>query len=604
MRRGTVWLIGLLGTVALWGAAVAYKARPIERQVAVAAVAELKRRGLDRRFEALSIEIDGRDLTLIGTALSEEDRAGALGVAASTPGVDRVIDRITVAPVLRPFVFRVVRNADGSATLTGAAPAPEALDKVVELARAVFGRELHLQVRVARGGPEGDWFAAAKLAVEMVALIEEGEAVLSDRRLMIKGRAPGDGALDAVERALARSMPAGYQGRSELLTRIDEEVAGPPLDSEKACQALIDKVVAGQAIRFVPGSAALQSPPPRLFERLALVVRRCPGLFVLIYASSDTHAGDADANLRLAEGRARALANELEKRGTVRARITALGRARPDPRQRAAGPDVEFRVSDSAVPLVRPYVWQFEKRAGGNGIMSGHHPSRGAQSALAGFARPALRGGLQDETRLAHGEPAGDWLAAARLAIEAMARLEQGVATLSDMELAVRGVAKDDETQRAVEALIAERMPKDFRAKVELSTALDEELKGVALTDAGRCQALFDAVTRKATPEFVFDGPALFGHQRRLFERLAAAQRRCQRFVVEIGAHSSGIGDPDAARALSERWAEAVADALSRAGAERGRLRIVGYGNARPLGEGDSEAGRLRNRRIVFRIVP
>ncbi|MFO0987583.1 MAG: hypothetical protein U1F37_09460 [Alphaproteobacteria bacterium] len=32
MRRSTVWLIGILGTLALWGAAVAYKARPIERQ--------------------------------------------------------------------------------------------------------------------------------------------------------------------------------------------------------------------------------------------------------------------------------------------------------------------------------------------------------------------------------------------------------------------------------------------------------------------------------------------------------------------------------------------------------------------------------------------
>ena len=604
MRRGTVWLIGLLGTVALWGAAVAYKARPIERQVAVTTVTELKRRGLDRRFEALSIQIDGRDVTLIGTALSEEDRAGVLAVAAATPGVDRVVDKITVAPLAKPFVLRAVRNADGSVMLSGSAPAPEPLDKVVELARALFGRDLRLQLRLARGGPEGDWFAAAKLAVEIAALIEEGEALLSDRRLTIKGRAPGDGALDAVERALARSMPAGYGGRSELLTRLDEELVGPPIESEKACQALVEKVALGQPIRFEPGSAALESPPARLFERLALAVRRCPGLFVLIYASSDTHAGDPAANLRLAEARAQTLAGELEKRGTVRARMTALGRVRPDPRERVMTPEVEFRVSESAVPLVRPYVWRFEKRAGGNGVLSGHHPSREAQSALAALARPALRGGLADETRLAQGVPPGDWLAAARLAIEAMARLDEGVATLTDLDLALSGVAKDDETQHAVEALVAARLPKDFHAKAEITTALDEELKGAALADAAQCQALLDAVTHKAGPEFVFDGPALFGHQRRLFERLAAAQRRCAAFFVEIGAHSSGVGDPDAARALSERWAEAVADALARGGAERRRLRVVGYGNVRPIAGGDTEAGRLRNRRVVFRIVP
>jgi len=604
MRRGTVWLIGVLGTVALWGAAVAYKARPIERHVAVATVSELKRRGLDRRFEALSIQIDGRDLTLIGTALSQEDRAGALAAAAATPGIGRVVDRITVAPLAKPFVFRVERNADGSATLSGSAPAPDQLDRIVAIARALFGRGVFSQLRVARGAPEGDWLAAAKIAVELAAVVEQGEAVLSDRRLALAGRAPNDGVLDAIEAAVARSMPAGYAGRSDVLTRLDEELVGAPIESEKACQALVDKVAAGQALRFAPGAAALQSMPKRLFERLALAVRRCPAFFILIHASSDTHAGDPAANLRLGESRARILADELAKRGIVRARMTAIGHERADPRERASGPEVAFRVSASAVPLVQPFVWRFEKRAGGNAVLSGHHPSREAQSALDAAARPAARGDVLDLTRLALGAPQGDWLAAARLAIEAVALLEYGTATLTDLELALEGVAKDDETLDAAAALVASRLPKGFRVKNELMTALDAALKGGTLADAARCQALLDAVARVAKPEFVFDGPALFGYQRRMFERLAAAARRCQGFVVEIGAHSSGIGDPDAARALSERWAEAVADALARAGVDPRRLKIVGYGNAHPLGDGETEAGRLRNRRIVFRIVP
>lgn len=604
MRRGTVWLIGVLGTAALWGAAVAYKARPIERHVAVTTVTELKRRGLDRSFEALSIQIDGRNITLIGTALSEEVRAGALAAAAATPGVGRVIDRIAVAPLLKPFVFRAVRNADGGVALSGGAPGPDQLDRIVAIARALAGRGLVSGLRVARGAPEGDWLAAAKIAVEMAVLIERGEAVLSDRRLTLTGRAPNDGVLDAIEAALARAMPAGYRGRSEVLTRIDEELVGPPIGGEKACQALVDKVAAGQAIRFAAGGAALQSVPKRLFERLALAVRRCPAFFILIQASSDTHAGDPGANLRLGEARAQSLAEALARRGIVRARMTALGRIRADPRTRAPGPEVEFRISESPVPLVQPFVWRLEKRAGGNAVLSGHHPSREAQDALAAAARPTAAGELHDLTRLAQGAPAGDWLGAARLAIEAVALLEYGTATLTDLELALHGVAKDDKTLDAAASLVAARLPKNFRFKNELGTALDAELVGGALADAGRCQALFDSVARVARPEFVFDGPALFGHQRRLFERLAAAARRCPDFAVEIGAHSSGIGDPDAARALSERWAEAVADALARAGADPRRLKIVGYGNAHPLGDGETEAGRLRNRRIVFRIVP
>src|SRR5512138_1778436 len=103
MKRGTVWLIAILGVAVLWGAAVATKARPIERRIATQVVDELKRLGLDRRVDALAIEISGRDVTLAGTALSEEDRARALAAVTVMPGVDRIHDRIVVAPVAKPF---------------------------------------------------------------------------------------------------------------------------------------------------------------------------------------------------------------------------------------------------------------------------------------------------------------------------------------------------------------------------------------------------------------------------------------------------------------------------------------------------------------------
>ena len=603
MTRGTVWMIGLLGVAVVWGGAVAYKARPIERQIAVSTVTELKRRGLDRRFESLSIEIDGRDLKLVGTALTEADRDQAIAIAASTRGVGRVVDEIKVAPEVRPFVFRAVRNADGSATLIGAVPAPDAIDRLVELGRALFGAQLHLQLRLARGAPEGDWFAAAKLAVEMVALIEQGEAVLSDRQITLTGRAPDDAALDAARLALERSVPADYAAKSDLFTALDEELRGGPVTAVKDCQDLVDKVTAGHAIRFEPGAATLRQSHPRLFDRLAVAARRCASLYLQIYAASDTNTGDAVANLRLSEARAQALLEALAQRGVARARMAALGRGRLDPRERAR-PDIEFRIGDSAVPVVRPYVWQIEKNEDGSGAITGHHPSREAASTLAGLARPAVRGQVADESRLAHGAPPGDWLAAARLAIDAITQLEHGAAGLSDYDLLIRGVAKDDETLRAIVAAVNDRLPKGFRAKFELTTMLDEELKGPVLTAAERCQPLFDAVARTRAVEFVFDGPALLDRQRQLFERLGAAAKRCPSFTLEIGGHATGAGDPDAARALSERWAQAVADALARAGAERRRLRAVGYGNARPLGEANTEAGRARNRRIVFRVIP
>jgi OOP family OmpA-OmpF porin len=604
MTRGTVWLIGVLGVAVVWGGAVAYKARPVERQIALSTVSELKRRGIDRRFEGLAIEIDGRDLKLIGTALTPADREQALAIAAATPGVGRVVDEIKVAPETRPFVFRAVRSGDGSATLIGVVAQPDAIERLVEVGRGLFANRLTARLRLARGAPAGDWFAAAKLAVEVIAHIEQGEAVLTDRRLTLTGRAADDAALDAAKAALARGLPAGYEAKMELLTAIDELLRGGPIAAVKDCQDLVDKVLAAHPFRFDPGSAALRAAHGRLLDRLALAVRRCASLYLQIYAAGDPAIADPVANLRLAEARAQALAEALAQRGVPRERMAALGRGRVDPRERAAVPDVEFRVADSVVPVVRPYVWQFEKHLDGAGTITGHHPSREVAGTLIGLARPALRGALADQSRLAHGAPPGDWLGAATLAIDAIAQLESGAATLRDSALHIRGVAKDDETLRLVAATVAERTPKGFTATLDLATTLDEALKGPVLTAAERCQALVDAVAGTRAVEFVFDGPALLERQRQLFQRLAAATTRCPAFTLEIGAHAAGTGDPEAARALSARGGVAVADALARAGADRGRLRAVGYGNAQPVADAKTEAGRAGNRRIAFRVIP
>ncbi|MCW5773689.1 MAG: OmpA family protein [Rhodospirillaceae bacterium] len=604
MKRITVWAIGVIGVAALWGAAAAYKARPIERSIAAATAGEFNRRGLQRRFESLALDIDGRDVTVIGTAMSEADRRDALEAAAAAPGVGRVIDRVALAPEAKPFVFRALRNSDGSASLFGAVPAPAVMDRVVQLGRSVFGAQLGVSLRAARGAPEGDWFAAAKAAIEVMALVAQGEAVLADRELTISGNVSDDAALDSIDAMLKRSMPSGYTAVSKLATALDGELNGPPLGDAKACQSLVDRVVGRRDFRFEPGSTTLQEAPRRLIERLAVAMKRCAGLYLEIYAASDTHAGDPAANLRLSEARAQVLLEALVRQGVARERMVALGRGRLDPRERAAGPDVEFRIADAVVPVVRPFVWRIEKSADGTGLISGHYPTTTIESDLLDAARKVLTGKVTDSARPGQGVPPGDWLAAGRLAVFAVSQLQSGTAALVDYDIVVTGVARDDLVAKAIGALVADRAPQGFRAKVQIATLLDERLKGAKLANAGECQALLDTVSRTGSVEFVFDGPALLDRQRQLFDRLVAATRRCPDLNLEVAGHAPGTGDPEAARVLSERWAQAVVEALAGAGAARERLRPIGYGNTKPVADAGTEAGRQRNRRITFRFIP
>ncbi len=72
---------------------------------------------------------------------------------------------------------------------------------------------------------------------------------------------------------------------------------------------------------------------------------------------------------------------------------------------------------------------------------------------------------------------------------------------------------------------------------------------------------------------------------------------------VEIAGHTDALGDADYNQALSARRAYAVKDFLMANGVAAERLVATGYGSSRPVADNDSEAGRAKNRRVVFRVL-
>jgi outer membrane protein OmpA-like peptidoglycan-associated protein len=73
-------------------------------------------------------------------------------------------------------------------------------------------------------------------------------------------------------------------------------------------------------------------------------------------------------------------------------------------------------------------------------------------------------------------------------------------------------------------------------------------------------------------------------------------------WIVTVEGHA----DVDETRRItgdvSRRRAAAVRDQLVAKGVEPGRLVVVAYGNTRPLDNSGTAAGRLRNRRVQFRV--
>jgi outer membrane protein OmpA-like peptidoglycan-associated protein/uncharacterized protein YidB (DUF937 family) len=73
--------------------------------------------------------------------------------------------------------------------------------------------------------------------------------------------------------------------------------------------------------------------------------------------------------------------------------------------------------------------------------------------------------------------------------------------------------------------------------------------------------------------------------------------------VVEIGGYTDSTGDATANMQLSQQRADAVRAALVQAGVDPGMLVARGYGSANAVAGNDSLEGRLRNRRIEYRVV-
>jgi outer membrane protein OmpA-like peptidoglycan-associated protein len=72
---------------------------------------------------------------------------------------------------------------------------------------------------------------------------------------------------------------------------------------------------------------------------------------------------------------------------------------------------------------------------------------------------------------------------------------------------------------------------------------------------------------------------------------------------LEIAGYTDNNGDAAANVSLSQQRAEAVRNVLVNAGVDPSMLSAKGYGGANPVANNDLLEGRLRNRRIEYRLA-
>ena len=72
--------------------------------------------------------------------------------------------------------------------------------------------------------------------------------------------------------------------------------------------------------------------------------------------------------------------------------------------------------------------------------------------------------------------------------------------------------------------------------------------------------------------------------------------------MIEVGGHTDTVGKPASNKTISELRAQSVVKYLIKAGVPESKLKPVGYGQDKPVGDNGTPTGRAQNRRIGFLV--
>ncbi|MFM7900381.1 MAG: OmpA family protein, partial [Bacteroidota bacterium] len=86
-------------------------------------------------------------------------------------------------------------------------------------------------------------------------------------------------------------------------------------------------------------------------------------------------------------------------------------------------------------------------------------------------------------------------------------------------------------------------------------------------------------------------------------DKLVSFMKKNTNVVIEVSGHTDNVGDKKSNQILSNNRAKSVTDYLESKGIDGSRMTSIGFGDAKPISDNNTEEGRASNRRTEFRIT-
>ncbi|MBI1417396.1 MAG: OmpA family protein [Limimaricola sp.] len=602
MRLSSLFLtVAVFLVAALMSFAAARVAVNVVEERSVIAVQEAL---IDAGDKWTSVLGDGLQVIIEGTAPSEARRFKAISIAGSVVDASRVIDNMTVVDpqgIAPPeFKIEILRN-DSGVSLIGLIPTDYDRTALSDRIRKIAGdKPVTDLLEEARYAIPDAWYPSMAYALRALDQLPRSKISVSAGRVSIEAIADSADQKRRLESDLARLAPTNVAVSvtvsaprpviSPFTTRFVLENGRARFDACAAdTEAAEAKIVAAAVDAGLQGKAscllALGVPSGTWGDAVALSIKAVKEL-----GGGAVTLTDADVSLVAQQGTDQALFDKV---------VGELDNALPDLFVlKATLPQPQTVQTDSG-----PQEFGAVLTSDGKVTVSGKLPDDRTNALVNVYADARFgHDNVTMQTRVVPGLPE-TWTIRALASLDALAKLTEGTVKATPNLVAVSGKTDSSSAGAEISQLLVDKVgqSQQFRINVDYVPPPDPMANMPSPQD---CIDQIHGVT--ADTKILFDpGSArITADSLKVVDAIAAILQKCPPMHLEIAGYTDSQGRAEMNLALSKDRANAVLTALRTRRVDISGIVAQGYGEADPIADNSTEAGREANRRIAISLLP
>ncbi len=549
------------------------------------------------------VRADGLQVELAGLAPTEAARLGAINLVGGQIDAARIIDRMGVAPstdLLPPdFSAEILRN-DSGLSVIGLIPQATDRDAVITRLNAIAGADNVTDLlQVANYAAPRGWLDSLDFALVVLEQLPRSKISVDAGRISITAITDSAEAKRQLETDLTRMAPPGL--------RMTLDIAAPrPVITPFTLRFIIDETggyfdacsagtEAGQ-VRILAAArevglagpvsctVGMGVPTPKWPQAVESAVRA----LAQIGAGTITFS-DADITLIAAEGtspeRFERIIGELEN---ALPDVFALHAVLPQPDNPDETGPVEFTATLSPEGLVQ---------------LRGRLTDDGLREMADAYARARFgTGNVYTAARAVDNLP-DDWSLRVLTGIEALSVLSNGALSVTPDLVEIRGTSHDENANSQVSQLLSGKLGQAENYALDIKYVPPPPPTDIAPTPEECAARISAAVTDNGKIAFEPGSATIDAGSLDTMNALAEILIECEDLKLEIQGHTDSQGREVMNQQLSQARAQSVLNELRARRVPTGTYAAVGYGEAQPIADNDTETGREENRRIEFVII-